>query len=76
MKLIVGLGNPGREYEKSRHNVGWMIVDAFAEKFRIRIDKHEKEAMTGTGRVAGGSVMVAKLYPDTGFGSSRLGRSR
>ncbi|HEY6843871.1 MAG TPA: aminoacyl-tRNA hydrolase [Thermoanaerobaculia bacterium] len=60
MKLIVGLGNPGREYEKTRHNVGWMIVDAFAAKFRIKIDKHEKEAMTGSGRVAGGSVVVAK----------------
>ena len=60
MKLIVGLGNPGREYASSRHNVGWMIVDAFAEKFRIDISKHEKEALTGSGRVAGGSVMVAK----------------
>src|SRR6266550_1815356 len=60
MKLIVGLGNPGREYAHSRHNIGWMIVDAFAEKFRIDISKHEKEALTGSGRVAGGSVMVAK----------------
>lgn len=60
MKLIVGLGNPGREYEKSRHNVGWMIADAFAEKFRIKIAKHEKDAMTGAGRVGGGSVVVAK----------------
>ena len=60
MKLIVGLGNPGNEYARSRHNVGWMIADAFAQKFRIRIDKHEKDAMTGVGRVAGGAVMVAK----------------
>ena len=60
MKVIVGLGNPGREYEKSRHNVGWRIADAFAAKFRIKIDKHEKEAMTGMGRVAGGAVLVAK----------------
>src|SRR5436190_655269 len=60
MKLIVGLGNPGAEYEHSRHNVGWMIVDAFAKKFRIDISKHEKSAMTGEGRVAGGSVKVAK----------------
>ena len=60
MKLIVGLGNPGAEYEKTRHNVGWMVVDAFAKKFRIEVSRHEKNAMTGTGRVAGGSVMVAK----------------
>ena len=60
MKLIVGLGNPGAQYERTRHNVGWMALDAFARKFRIDIAKHEKNALTGTGRVAGGSVMVAK----------------
>jgi len=60
MKLIVGLGNPGAEYERSRHNIGWMVIDAFAKKFRIDIAKHEKSAMTGEGRVAGGSVKVAK----------------
>ena len=60
MKLIVGLGNPGAEYERSRHNIGWLVADAFARKFRIALDEHEKNAMTGSGRVAGGSVMVAK----------------
>ena len=60
MKLIVGLGNPGSEYERTRHNVGWQVIDAFAKKFRIEVSRHEKSAMTGTGRVAGGSVMVAK----------------
>jgi PTH1 family peptidyl-tRNA hydrolase len=60
MKLIVGLGNPGADYERSRHNIGWMIADAFARKFRIDIAKHEKEAMTGAGRVGGGAVVVAK----------------
>ena len=60
MKLIVGLGNPGAEYERSRHNVGWMVADAFAAKFRISLTKHEKNALTGSGRVAGGSVVVAK----------------
>ena len=60
MKLIVGLGNPGADYARSRHNVGWMAVEAFARKFRIDIAKHEKDAMTGSGRVAGGAVMVAK----------------
>jgi PTH1 family peptidyl-tRNA hydrolase len=60
MKLIVGLGNPGAEYERTRHNAGWMVVDAFAKKFRIDISRHEKNAMTGEGRVGGGSVIVAK----------------
>ena len=60
MKLIVGLGNPGSEYARSRHNVGWRVADAFGAKFRIKIDKHEKEAMIGSGRVAGGAVVVAR----------------
>jgi PTH1 family peptidyl-tRNA hydrolase len=60
MKLIVGLGNPGGEYEDTRHNVGWLVIDAFAKKFRINVTKHEKNALTGTGRVAGGSVLLAK----------------
>lgn len=60
MKLIVGLGNPGDGYARTRHNAGWMVVDAFAKKFRIDLAKHEKESMTGEGRVGGGSVKVAK----------------
>lgn len=60
MKLIVGLGNPGAEYERSRHNVGWLIVDAFARKFRIDVTRHEKSSMTGQGQVAGGTVKLAK----------------
>lgn len=60
MKLIVGLGNPGPEYQSTRHNIGWRVVDAFAGKFRIAFDQHEKNARTGRGRVAGGAVLVAK----------------
>jgi PTH1 family peptidyl-tRNA hydrolase len=60
MKLIVGLGNPGSEYHNTRHNIGWRVLDAFAAKFRIDLDTHEKNARTGRGRVAGGAVMLAK----------------
>ncbi|HUP48793.1 MAG TPA: aminoacyl-tRNA hydrolase [Thermoanaerobaculia bacterium] len=60
MKLIAGLGNPGPQYEKTRHNAGWRVVDAFAAKFRIAVTVHEKNSLTGSGRVAGGSVLVAK----------------
>ncbi len=60
MKLIVGLGNPGPEYEGTRHNIGFRVVDAFAARYRIVLDSHEKNAMVGRGRVAGNSLMVAR----------------
>lgn len=41
MKLIVGLGNPGKEYEDTRHNIGFQVIDSFANKKGIRIDKNK-----------------------------------
>lgn len=60
MKLIVGLGNPGSEYQETRHNIGFRVVEEFARKFRIAFETHEKDSMTGRGRVAGQPVLVAK----------------
>ncbi|HUO84762.1 MAG TPA: aminoacyl-tRNA hydrolase [Thermoanaerobaculia bacterium] len=59
-KLIIGLGNPGPEYERTRHNVGFRVADRFAEKYRIRLEGHQKDARIGRGRVAGQSVLLAK----------------
>ncbi|MBI2850767.1 MAG: aminoacyl-tRNA hydrolase [Chloroflexi bacterium] len=57
---MVGLGNPGDEYAKSLHNMGFMCVSYFARKNGIRFDKKQANARTGMGRVGGVEVLVAR----------------
>ena len=45
--LIVGLGNPGREYEKTRHNCGFRAIDALADKLGCKIDKSKFQGLYG-----------------------------
>ena len=60
MKLIVGLGNPGREYANNRHNVGFMCLKHFAKTQGIRFDKKQGQARIGIGKVAGNEVVIAR----------------
>jgi len=60
MKLIVGLGNPGRRYANNRHNIGFMCVSHFARALGIRFDKKQGRARIGTGEVADNKVIVAR----------------
>jgi len=60
MKLIVGLGNPGRGYANNRHNVGFICLNHFARTQGIRFDKKQGRARIGTGEVAGSKVVIAK----------------
>ena len=58
--LIVGLGNPGKQYENTRHNVGWRVLDRLAAKHGITFGKTEHKALTGSGTINGKKVLLAK----------------
>ena len=60
MKLIVGLGNPGIEYEKTRHNTGFLLIDRFCEKLNIALDKNKCKANYGICHHKGEKIIVAK----------------
>ena len=62
MKLIVGLGNPGRNYASSLHNLGFMCVNHFARMHSIWLDKKRANARIGIGKVAGIEVVVARPH--------------
>ncbi len=60
MKLIVGLGNPGADYEWTPHNVGFLAIDALAERGGIRVTRPEAKSLIGRGTLAGHEVILAK----------------
>jgi PTH1 family peptidyl-tRNA hydrolase len=60
LRLVVGLGNPGRRYEHTPHNLGFMVVDRLAERHGIRVKRRESSALVGSGVVEGSRVLLAK----------------
>ena len=60
MYLIVGLGNPGSKYDKTRHNAGFDAIDYIASKYNIDITKNEKKGLTGRGIISGQKVLLVK----------------
>ncbi len=74
MKLIIGLGNPGRIYAKNRHNVGFMCLNYFAKKHGIRLDKKQGLARTGSGQLAGSKVVLARPQTHMNQSGQSVGR--
>ncbi len=60
MYIIVGLGNPKTEYKNTRHNVGFDVIDALAEKHGIKMDMKKHRAVCGKGMIDGQKVILAQ----------------
>jgi PTH1 family peptidyl-tRNA hydrolase len=74
MKLIVGLGNPGRSYARNRHNIGFICLSHFARTEGIKFDKKKGLARIGEGEVVGNEVVLAR--PQTFMNNSGKSVSR
>jgi len=60
IRLVVGLGNPGEAYHKTRHNAGFLVLDKVAEMFSVTMDKRKLDVVMGRGLVGNHEVILAK----------------
>lgn len=60
MYIIAGLGNPGKQYEGTRHNIGWQVIDELAEKYNIRVAESKFKGLIGKGIIGGEKVILVK----------------
>jgi PTH1 family peptidyl-tRNA hydrolase len=60
MYVIIGLGNPGKEYAETKHNVGFRVIDKLADKYNIDVTKFKQRAFTGDGMINGKKVQLVK----------------
>jgi PTH1 family peptidyl-tRNA hydrolase len=75
MRCLVGLGNPGAAYAATRHNVGFMVLDALAARHRIDVSKRRHQALLGRGPIGDAEVLLAKpqtFMNDSGLAVRRL----
>jgi len=63
LKLVIGLGNPGEEYRQTRHNLGYLAVEAFCRRRRLRFSGRRCRARIAKGRIGGEEVLIAE--PET-----------
>ena len=74
MKLIVGLGNPGREYERTRHNIGFMAIDRIVDSLGLKFDKNKFNGSYCVGNINGCKVMFLKPLEYMNLSGNVVGR--
>jgi peptidyl-tRNA hydrolase, PTH1 family len=74
MRLIVGLGNPGPEYQWTPHNLGFLAVDEIANRNGIRVERPEAQSLVGLGKVAGTEMILAKPQTYMNLSGNAVGR--
>ena len=62
MKLIVGLGNPGKEYEKTRHNMGFMAIDRLCDQINVDVDREDFKGVYARFKYQGEDIFILKPY--------------
>ena len=72
--LIVGLGNPGPEYEFTYHNLGFLVADRLAVRHAVRVSRRECSALVGRGIVAGRPALIAKPMTFMNLSGNPVGR--
>ena len=60
IRVVVGLGNPGSSYTMTRHNVGFMVIEALSEVFSIPVEKKKPDVLYGRGKMGDSEVMLVK----------------
>lgn len=60
MYIIAGLGNPGKEYDKTRHNAGFMVIDRLSDKYNIDVNDEKFKGLLGKGVIEGNKVIIVK----------------
>jgi peptidyl-tRNA hydrolase, PTH1 family len=73
VKIVCGLGNPGREYEDTRHNVGFLVVDALASALRIPLVQEKFEGVLGQGNAFDDKVLLLKPQTFMNLSGQSLG---
>jgi PTH1 family peptidyl-tRNA hydrolase len=76
MKVIVGLGNPGGSYARSRHNVGFRVVDALAERHRMRFSRREFKSQVAEGKIGRDDVLLMKPQTYMNLSGEAVQRAR